>query len=81
MIICDADLDYLGRNDFYKIADTLYAELNHFGLINTKQQWNMLQEVFLVAHHYFTNTAKENRAAKKQQHLEEIQRILLNSEE
>lgn len=81
MIICDADLDYLGRSDFYQIANTLYAELNHFGLINTKREWNMLQEVFLVAHHYFTNTAKVNRAAKKQQHLEEIQRTLQIAEE
>jgi hypothetical protein len=26
-IICDADLDYLGRNDFQEIADNLKAEL------------------------------------------------------
>jgi predicted metal-dependent HD superfamily phosphohydrolase len=81
MIICDADLDYLGRNDFNQIADTLFAELNHFGVIHTKREWNLMQERFFGVHHYFTNTSKNNRAVKKQQHLEEIQRSLLTLEE
>jgi uncharacterized protein len=81
MIICDADLDYLGRSDFYQIADTLYAELKHFGVVFTKRDWNIMQEKFLGVHHYFTKTSKESRSAKKQQHLEEIQKILLTTEE
>ena len=28
-IICDADLDYLGRDDFFSIGDTLFQELQY----------------------------------------------------
>ena len=32
-IICDADLDYLGRDDFFKIANSLFKELSANGSI------------------------------------------------
>ena len=32
-IICDADLDYLGRDDFFSIGNSLYAELQVYGMI------------------------------------------------
>src|SRR3954469_18398792 len=33
-IICDADLDYLGREDFWTISNNLYKELNNFNPLN-----------------------------------------------
>lgn len=33
-IICDADPDYLGRDDFWKISNNLYHELKIYGVLN-----------------------------------------------
>lgn len=68
-IICDADLDYLGRKDFFKIGDRLYNELVAANLIANETDWKILQIDFLQKHHYFTATAKALREDKKQEHL------------
>lgn len=68
-IICDADLDYLGRDDFFKIGDKLFAELSVYGILNTEDEWNALQARFLESHNYFTKTALKLRKRKKDKHL------------
>lgn len=68
-IICDADLDYLGRDDFFTIGNTLYDELCMYGLIQTENDWNKLQVRFLEGHHYFTDSAIRLRKEKKDSHL------------
>jgi hypothetical protein len=75
-IICDADLDYLGRDDFHDIADSLRRELRESGKINSDRLWDEIQVKFLTAHKYFTESAKRLREAKKQKHLEEIKQRL-----
>lgn len=71
-ILADADLDYLGRDDFFTIGDKLFEELTIFGIVNSERDWNLLQEKFLERHHFFTKTAINNRNQKKQQNLEII---------
>lgn len=71
-IICDADLDYLGRDDFFTIGNNLYAELQVYGMIGTEKEWNTMQASFLGKHHYFTQTAINLRKAKKDEHLAQI---------
>lgn len=75
-IICDADLDYLGRDDFHQIADTLRRELRDHGKINSDRLWDEIQVKFLTQHKYFTKSAKKLREAKKAKHLEEIKKRL-----
>lgn len=75
-IICDADLDYLGRDDFFPIASTLFEELKRFGILDTEQEWNRLQLKFLEAHHYFTATARHTREALEQTHCEAIRKLV-----
>jgi class 3 adenylate cyclase/predicted metal-dependent HD superfamily phosphohydrolase len=75
-IICDADLDYLGRNDFHEIADRLRLELREHGKINSDRQWDELQVNFLTQHKYFTETAKRLRDEKKEMNLEEVKERL-----
>lgn len=72
MIMCDADLDYLGRDDFYEISDSLKRELIEFGKINNDKDWDLMQVPFLENHQYFTQTNKTRREPKKQQRLKEI---------
>jgi uncharacterized protein len=75
-IICDADLDYLGRDDFPIIAQRLYKELESFNLIDDEINWNRLQLSFLTNHRYFTETAKNMRTKKKREHLNVIKKIV-----
>lgn len=68
-ILADADLDYLGRDDFFIIGDKLFEELSMFGMVNSERDWNLLQEKFLESHHFFTKTSLESRNQKKQENL------------
>ncbi|MCD6013000.1 MAG: hypothetical protein K0Q79_2862 [Flavipsychrobacter sp.] len=68
-IICDADLDYLGRDDFFKIGNGLYEELCMYGIINSETEWNKLQVRFLEKHKFFTKTARKLRKPKKDEYL------------
>jgi glycosyltransferase involved in cell wall biosynthesis len=71
-IICDADLDYLGRSDFEQIADNLRKELSEMGKIKSRKEWDTIQVNFLKQHQYFTTTAIESRQKKKQENLEVV---------
>ena len=79
-IICDADLDYLGRDDFHEIADRLRRELREHGKIDSDRKWDEIQVQFLTNHRYFTKTAIATRRPKKLQNLEEIKERLLRNE-
>ncbi|NVK66470.1 MAG: hypothetical protein HWE22_17900 [Flavobacteriales bacterium] len=79
-IICDADLDYLGRDDFHEIADKLRRELKEHGKIESDRQWDEIQVVFLKKHKYFTKTAIKTRKKKKKQNLKEVQERLAKNE-
>jgi len=74
-IICDADLDYLGRDDFFTTGNNLLKEMNTNGSVQTEADWNKLQETFLNSHRYFTDTANRLRNKKKQEHLEKIRQM------
>ena len=78
-IICDADLDYLGRDDFFEIADTLRRELRDHGKIKSDRLWDEIQVKFLTQHKYFTASAKKMRRVKKQEHLEIIKQKLVEN--
>ncbi len=75
-IICDADLDYLGRDDFHEIASRLCKELIEHGKISSKREWDEIQVKFLKSHKYFTKTAIRTRAKKKEQNLKEVEERL-----
>ena len=77
-ILCDADLDYLGRNDFEPIAESLFQELIGQNIVNNEKEWNRIQENFLSNHHYFTVYSKINREAEKQKQLQRIKSIVAN---
>lgn len=72
MIICDADLDYLGRSDFIPVSNNLYKELHEHGRLGTLQDWNELQIKFIEQHQYFTKTAQQLRNVNKNTQLSNI---------
>jgi len=73
-IICDADLDYLGRSDFIPVSNMLYKELHEQNLIDSINDWNKLQIKFLTNHQYFTKTANILREVNKQTQIERLKK-------
>jgi len=69
-IICDADLDYLGRNDFEPISQNLYKEFMAYKIFPEDIIWDHIQIKFFESHHYFTETSCKKRNEKKLKHLE-----------
>ena len=71
-VMCDADLDYLGRADFKSIGDLLYAEMNSCGEIGSMEDWNALQIRFLSKHRFHTHFSKNHRQPILEQHLQAL---------
>ncbi len=75
-IICDSDLDYLGRSDFIPVSNTLFEELKAQNKIARLNDWNKLQVKFISGHQYFTATARSLREVNKQLQIERIQTLI-----
>jgi adenylate cyclase len=75
-IICDADLDYLGRSDMIPVSNTLYRELKEQEKIGSLNDWNKLQLQFITGHSYFTRTARSLREVNKQKQIERIKKLI-----
>lgn len=75
-IIADADLEYLGTDDFKRIGNTLFEEIKIYLGVESERQWNIIQQNFLRAHKYYTSFCKKNREAVKQKNLEEVEKIV-----
>lgn len=75
-IICDADLDYLGRRDFDPISRSLFVEFKEYGIVQSIDEWNKLQVKFLEGHTYHTEFARKNRQPIKEQRIAAIKLML-----
>jgi len=77
MILCDADLDYIGRGDFFITALRLHREWSE----NSNQKitfknWYLKQQSFILQHDYFTVSAKKLRNSTKQHNLSQVKELL-----
>lgn len=75
-IMCDSDLDYLGRSDFIPVSNTLYEELKAQNKMGSLNDWNKIQVKFISGHQYFTKTARSLREVNKQLQIERIQTLI-----
>lgn len=76
-IICDADLDNLGRQDFFIHSFRLKLEWELNGILTCDlEEWFHNQVKFLEDHKFFTAEALSTRQAKKMQNLTEIKNII-----
>ena len=71
-VIADADLDYLGRDDYKELSEGLYREFLHFGVVKNQQDWIEVQLRFLENHKYHTDWARLNRSNAKQQVIQRL---------
>jgi uncharacterized protein len=79
-IMVDADLDSLGREDFFKRSEDLRRELAAYNRAASKAEWYREQLAFVAAHAYFTDAAHALRDATKQHNLQELAARLRASE-
>jgi len=75
-ILCDADLDYMGRDDFFMEAMRLFQEMNEFGFRMTLMEWYELQLKFVERHRFFSHTAIALRREKKIENLAQIKELM-----
>ncbi len=76
-MICDSDLDYLGRNDFFTTGESLYKEFLRQKIVSNEGEWNALQVRFLESHHYFTNSSQKRRQPVKQMNMQRVKDKLI----
>ncbi len=76
MILSDADLDYMGRDDFFMNAMRLKHEWMIYGIITSLKEWYLIQRDFLQKHTFFTPSAIRLRQEKKMLHLSQIKELL-----
>ena len=77
--LCDADLFYLGSDQYAINAENIYLEFKKSGFVKTKKEWLLKQADFLSTHTYFTQTAKLEREPQKKIVLEEIKSSIRSS--
>lgn len=75
-ILCDADLDYIGRDDYWKISNYLFKEINESAQL-LEIDWLKIQIEFLDQHHFFTATAINERKEKKAIYIQKLKEILI----
>lgn len=75
-IICDADLDYVGTNDFFAQGMKLFKEWNENGIFTSLKEWYYQELYFLQQQEYFTNSAVLLRQNTKMKHLAQIKELL-----
>ncbi len=74
-ILCDADLDYLGKDDFVKEGANLYSEWKSRGRVQDESEFNRIQIGFLEKHRYWTSTAQRLREPVKSDHLRRLKEV------
>lgn len=68
-IMKDADLFYLGTDEYFSISALLFTELKNFNLIKNENEWLQLQIGFLQKHRFHTESAASLGEATKQKTL------------
>ena len=79
MIICDADLDYLGRDDFFIRSFQLRQEWMIVGIMDSSlEEWLTFQVRFLESHQFMTKSALRMRNEGKLKNIESIKKLINN---
>lgn len=75
-LLADADLDSLGRDDFFPTSQALWHERAACGMDIPWRTWLEIQLQFLQTHRYFTPAAQVLRNAGKQKNIELLKGLL-----
>lgn len=72
-IICDANLNFLGRVDYPKVSLSLYMEMKAMNKLSSFEEWKKDQISFLQNHEFHTNTARLLRDVGKKDQLVQLE--------
>ena len=75
-LMCDADLDSLGREDFLLTSHNLRQELMSHGIEMILSDWYKEQLEFLQTHSYFTPAAQSLRNDGKEDNIQRLEQCL-----
>jgi predicted metal-dependent HD superfamily phosphohydrolase len=73
-IICDADVDNLGRGDFFEKSELVREELE----IESREKWYQGTLKFLEMHQYYTESARRMRDKTKEYNIQKVKEMLQN---
>ena len=80
-ILCDADLDHFGREDFFKLDGKLREELHTEGIdVSDEAKWYKDTLELIITHQYYTESQKKLRGKGKQKNIRSLLRKLKNIE-
>jgi len=79
--LCDADLYYLGTDNYTEFAERLFQESKKTKSIANEKEWLIRQIEFLSAHTYFTRSAQNKLNAQKLATLAALQAKLQHTQE
>lgn len=68
-ILCDADLSYLGTDNYFTVSESLFIELQQAGKLKSWEEWQKMQIRFLETHQYYSHTAAKMYTGKKSHNL------------
>ena len=72
-IMADADLDSLGREDYFELGERLRQELELRGEPRPLHHWQEVQIAFLKQHAYFTEAARQLRQTTQDKNLASLE--------
>lgn len=76
-ILCDADLDAIGREDFFITSMRLHLEWKLFNIKPISlAEWIDFEIEFLENHSYYTNSARFLRDEQKLKNIEELKKLV-----
>lgn len=75
-LLADADLDALGRDDFFARQHALRTEMAAYGTTLSDEDWYRAQLHFLENHRYFTAPARTLRDTGKRAHIAALRELL-----
>lgn len=73
-VLCDADLYYLGTNNYQLYSNRLFREMKHFSPNLTTDKWRQIEQDFLDSHKYFTQSAKNKLNAIKKTNTKRVKK-------
>jgi predicted metal-dependent HD superfamily phosphohydrolase len=80
-ILCDADLDHFGTEDFFKLDGRLREELREKGMdVNDDVKWYKGTLELLKKHQYYTESQKKLRGKGKQKNIKRLIKKIENFE-
>ncbi len=72
MILADADLEYLGTEQYKYISGKLFKEFQNFNQTMLEEEWLRIQIDFFRQHIYFTNFCIKYRLQQKETNFENL---------